>query len=128
MAVLLTVAAACEMSSGSGSQSSLWGARGSISQSITSGTTSTVKEGQASARPGETIEVTYDVTVETGWVQLDVWRPLNLRGKPRLLESVTLRESRRGTMTVVVQEHLSYDIRIRPYRFRGKYDVSWKVR
>jgi hypothetical protein len=126
--LMVTATAACESSAGASFSYYLWGGRGNASQVVTYGTTSTVREYNARARAGETIEVLYDVTIREGSVQIDIWRPMNIKGRPERLQSVTLRESRSGTMAVTVREHLVYEIRIRPYRFGGRYDVSWKVK
>jgi hypothetical protein len=44
------------------------------------------------------------------------------------LDGVRIGETRRGTLTVAIEENLTYEIRTRPIRFGGSYDVSWKVR
>jgi hypothetical protein len=120
-------AGACESSTSRGSGWSWFGA-GRISRAIVTGTTSAIEEGKVVARTGQTIEVTYEVTVREGAVQIDVWRPLTVWGGPKRLDSVTIAATRQGTLTVAVEEHLTYEIRTRPIRFAGSYDVSWKVR
>lgn len=130
IAILLSAAllvSGCEYTSGSGGVGS-WFDRGRIHRTIRAGTTSVVQEGKVFARSGQTIEVTYDVTLREGSVQIDVWRPMNITGGPKRMTSVTLRESRAGTLTVAVDELLTYQVRVRPYRFAGAYEVSWKAR
>jgi hypothetical protein len=109
------------------SDSWAWWDRGRISRTIAAGTTSTVEERSTTARAGQTIVVTYQATVREGSVQIDIWRPLNVSGGTARLASVTLRETRDGTLTATVDETLSYQIRVRPFRFAGAYEVSWTV-
>jgi hypothetical protein len=120
------VTAGCDANVGR-SDSWAWWNQGRISRTIAAGTTSTVEERSTVARAGQTVVVTYEATVREGSLQIDIWRPLNVTGGPKRLASVTLRETRDGTLSATVDETLSYEVRVRPYRFGGKYDVSWTV-
>jgi hypothetical protein len=104
-----------------------WFDRGRISRSVTAGTTSRVEEGRTAARGGQTIEVTYDVTVREGALQIDVYRPLTLTGAVKRLGGTRIDRTGQGTVRVRVEEDLTYDITVKPVRFSGSYDVSWTV-
>jgi hypothetical protein len=120
------VNAGCDANIGGSTGWSLWN-QGRLSRTIAAGTTSTLEERSAVVRSGQTIVVTYEAAVREGSLQIDIWRPLNVTGGPKRLASVTLRESRDGTLSATVDETLSYEIRVRPYRFGGKYHVTWTV-